>query len=116
MHAQRADDVSSCCNPLGQTSRVLADLGHYDKAMTLADQAIRLADTRAHPAVRYWLHAVRARHHAAQTHLTEVTDDLASARALLPAHGAYGASSQDHVSRPESQPPNTFRTSPATRK
>ncbi|MFG2434602.1 helix-turn-helix domain-containing protein [Streptomyces sp. NPDC048508] len=82
-HAQRAGDVSSCCNLLGQTSRVLADLGHYGKALTLTDQALHLAGTRAHPAVRCWLHAVRAHHHAAQSHFPEVTNDLGSAWSLL---------------------------------
>lgn len=63
-YAQGAGDVSSCANLLGQMSRILADLGHYDRALSLTNQALQLAGTRAHPAVRSWLHAVRAHHHA----------------------------------------------------
>ncbi|MGW8700147.1 tetratricopeptide repeat protein [Streptomyces eurythermus] len=82
-HAQRAGDTSSCCNLLGQTSRVLADLGHHDKALALADRALHLAGTQAHPAVRCWLHAVRAHHHACLTDSTSAHSDLDAAWNLL---------------------------------
>ncbi|MFF5438793.1 helix-turn-helix transcriptional regulator [Streptomyces achromogenes] len=82
-HAQRAGDISSCCNLLGQTSRVLADLGHHDKALALADRALHLAGTQAHPAVRCWLHAVRAHHHACLTDSASAHSDLDAAWTLL---------------------------------
>ncbi|MER6847666.1 twin-arginine translocation signal domain-containing protein [Streptomyces flaveolus] len=78
-HASRAGDISSCCNLLGQTSRVLADRGHYDEALTVADRALHLAGTRAHPAVRCWLHAVRAHHHARLTNSGPARSDLDAA-------------------------------------
>lgn len=79
LHASRASDISSCCNLLGQTSRVLADLGHYDQALLVADRALHLAGTRAHPAVRCWLHAVRAHHHARLTDRASAHGDLDAA-------------------------------------
>jgi tetratricopeptide (TPR) repeat protein len=82
-HAQTAGDISSCCNLLGQSSRILADLGHYDKALDLAHRALHLAGTRAHPAVRSWLHAVRAHHHACLTRSRAAHTDLATAWKLL---------------------------------
>lgn len=82
-HAQEAGDTSSCCNLLGQTSRILADLGHYEKALTLANRALHLAGTRAHPAVRSWLHAIRAHHHACLTDSRAAQKDLGTAWKLL---------------------------------
>lgn len=64
VHARQARDLSCATNLVGQMSRVLADQGNYHPARDLADSALRLAGTRAHPAVRSWLHAVRAHHHA----------------------------------------------------
>ncbi|WP_189891890.1 hypothetical protein [Streptomyces canarius] len=78
-HAGRAGDDSSCCNLLGQISRVLADLGHYDEALAFADRALQLADTRAHPAVRCWLHAVRAHHQARLADHASARSDLDAA-------------------------------------
>ncbi|MFD8261358.1 helix-turn-helix domain-containing protein [Streptomyces griseoluteus] len=82
-YAQRAGDISSCANLLGQTSRVLADLGHHDKALSLADQALHLGGTAAHPAVRCWLHAVRAHHHACLSQHSRANEDLKTAWKLL---------------------------------
>ncbi|MFJ3310282.1 helix-turn-helix domain-containing protein [Streptomyces sp. NPDC086549] len=82
-HAQEAGDVSSCTNLLGQMSRILADLGHYDRALSLADRALHLAGTRAHPAVRSWLHAVRSHHHGCLGAGPAARGDLGTAWTLL---------------------------------
>ncbi|MFD3590037.1 helix-turn-helix domain-containing protein [Streptomyces sp. NPDC058683] len=82
-HAHHAGDVSSCTNLLGQMSRILADLGHYDQALTLADRALQLASTRAHPAVRSWLHAVRAHHRGCLGAGRAAQADLGTAWKLL---------------------------------
>ncbi|MFD5163484.1 hypothetical protein ACFWMJ_36460 [Streptomyces hawaiiensis] len=82
-HAQQAGDISSCTNLIGQTSRILADLGHYDRALTLANLALHMAGTRAHPAVRSWLHAVRAHHHACLGGSRAAQADLGTAWKLL---------------------------------
>ncbi|MEU5049268.1 hypothetical protein [Streptomyces sp. NPDC021096] len=57
-HARYAGDL------IGQMSRILAYQGHYRRTLDLADGALRLSGTKGHPALRSWLHAVRAHHHA----------------------------------------------------
>ncbi|MFF4409522.1 helix-turn-helix domain-containing protein [Streptomyces sp. NPDC001404] len=82
-HARYAGDLSCCTNLIGQMSRILADQGHYRRALDLADGALRLSGTKAHPAVRSWLHAVRAHHHACLNDARASQDDLSSSWALL---------------------------------
>ncbi|MDQ1052005.1 helix-turn-helix transcriptional regulator [Streptomyces sp. V4I2] len=82
-HAQEAGDVSSCANLVGQMSRVVADLGHLDRALVFSGRALHLAGTRAHPAVRSWLSAVRAYHHACLGDGRAAQADLGTAWALL---------------------------------
>lgn len=82
-HAQESGDVSSCANLMGQMSRILADLGNYDRALSFANHALNLAGTRAHPAVRSWLHAVRAHHHACLGSGHPAQADLGTAWTLL---------------------------------
>jgi transcriptional regulator with XRE-family HTH domain len=82
-YARQAGDLSSCTNLIGQMSRILADQGQYRHAVTLADGAVRLAGTRAHPAVRSWLHAVRAYHHARLGNPRASQADLGDAWHLL---------------------------------
>lgn len=82
-YARQAGDLSSCTNLIGQMSRILTDQGHYHRALTLADGALQLAGTKAHPAVRSWLHAVRAHHHAALGDTRTAQTDLATAWTLL---------------------------------
>ncbi|MEU5425816.1 helix-turn-helix transcriptional regulator [Streptomyces olivoreticuli] len=82
-HAREARDLSQCTNLLGQMSRILADQGHHRRAYQLADQALVLAGTRAHPAVRSWLHAVRALHHASLDDARASQEDLKTAWSLL---------------------------------
>ncbi|MGW0672578.1 hypothetical protein [Streptomyces sp. NPDC002746] len=62
--ALEAGDLSSWANLRGQMSRIAADQGHLKRAADLADHALRRGGTRIHPAVRCWLHAVGAHHHA----------------------------------------------------
>ncbi|WP_433189205.1 hypothetical protein [Actinoallomurus sp. CA-150999] len=82
-YAQQAGDLSSWVALRGQLSRVLADQGRDQDALALADAAVRRAGTQAHPAVRSWLHAVRAHHHACQGDVRAAQTDLAMAWALL---------------------------------
>ncbi|MEY9839578.1 hypothetical protein [Streptacidiphilus sp. EB103A] len=82
-HAQEAGDVASCANLLGQMSRILANQGHHRQALALAYKALRLADQRAHPAVRSWLRAVRAYHHACLGDARAASADLNTAWTLL---------------------------------
>jgi tetratricopeptide (TPR) repeat protein len=82
-HARQAGDLSSCTNLIGQMSRILADQGHYRRALTLTEGALHLAGTKAHPAVRSWLHAVRAHHHACVGDARDSQTDLATAWHLL---------------------------------
>ncbi|GAA4782306.1 hypothetical protein GCM10023220_01100 [Streptomyces ziwulingensis] len=82
-HARRAGDLSSCTNLIGQMSRILTDQGHYHRALTLADGALHLAGTAAHPAVRSWLHAVRAHHYACLADTRLAQRDLTLAWTLL---------------------------------
>lgn len=82
-HARQAGDLSSCINLIGQMSRILTDQGHYRRALTLADGALHLAGTKAHPAVRSWLHAVRAHHRACLGDARTTQTDLATAWKLL---------------------------------
>ena len=82
-HAQQADDISCCANLVGQASRVLADHGDYAGARNLVDRALSIAGTRAHPAVRCWLHAVRAHHHAGLDAAPEARADLRAAWRIL---------------------------------
>ncbi|TBO60888.1 hypothetical protein EYS09_04100 [Streptomyces kasugaensis] len=60
-------------------SRILTDQGHYRRALTLADGALHLGATKAHPAVRSWLHAVRAHHHACLGNARSAQSDLCAA-------------------------------------
>lgn len=62
--ALEAGDLSSWANLRGQMSRIAADQGHLKRAADLADHARHRGGTRIHPAVRCWLHAVGAHHHA----------------------------------------------------
>ncbi|MFJ2397396.1 helix-turn-helix domain-containing protein [Streptomyces sp. NPDC087843] len=82
-YARQAGDLSSCINLIGQMSRILTDQGHYRRALALADGALHLAGTRAHPAVRSWLHAVRAHHHACLSDAGPSQQDLSTAWKLL---------------------------------
>lgn len=83
VYARQAGDLSCCTNLIGQMSRILADQGHYRRALTLADGALHLAGTSAHPAVRSWLHAVRAHHHACLNDARASQADLGTAWTLL---------------------------------
>jgi hypothetical protein len=82
-HARQAGDLSSCTYLIGQMSRILADQGHYRRARTLSDSALGLSGTKAHPAVRSWLHAVRAHHHACLGDARASQSDLNTAWNLL---------------------------------
>jgi len=82
-HAQQANDISCCANLVGQASRLLADHGDYAEARNLVDRALSIAGTRAHPAVRCWLHAVRAHHHAGLGAAPEARTDLRAAWRVL---------------------------------
>ncbi|MFJ5220139.1 helix-turn-helix domain-containing protein [Streptomyces sp. NPDC088354] len=82
-HARQAGDLSCCVNLIGQMSRILTDQGHYQRALTLADGALHLAGTKAHPAVRSWLHAVRAHHYACLGDARTTQKDLTTAWKLL---------------------------------
>ncbi|MEU5929320.1 hypothetical protein ABZ817_38360 [Streptomyces antimycoticus] len=82
-HARQAGDLSCCINLIGQMSRILTDQGHYRRALTLADGGLRLGGTKAHPAVRSWLHAVRAHHHACLGDASSAQSDLRAAWNLL---------------------------------
>ncbi|MFF7887782.1 helix-turn-helix domain-containing protein [Streptomyces sp. NPDC020794] len=82
-HARQAGDLSSCINLIGQMSRILTDQGHYRRALVLADGALHLGGTQAHPAVRSWLHAVRAHHHACLGDTRTAQKDLGAAWKLL---------------------------------
>ncbi|MEU9189905.1 helix-turn-helix transcriptional regulator [Streptomyces sp. NPDC048484] len=82
-HARQAGDRSSCVYLIGQMSRILTDQGHHRNALDLADGALRLAGTTAHPAVRSWLHAVRAHHHACLGDDRTAQSDLHAAWTLL---------------------------------
>lgn len=89
--ARLAKDPSHAANLLGQQSRITADQGHLADALELTDRALHIAGTRVHPAVRSWLHAVRANHHASmaqlganeQSHAKEADRDLQDAWTLL---------------------------------
>ncbi|MEW2498494.1 twin-arginine translocation signal domain-containing protein [Streptomyces nodosus] len=83
IHARQAGDLSCCINLTGQMSRLLTDQGHYRRALALADGALRLGGTKAHPAVRSWLHAVRAHHHACLGDARSAKSDLGAAWKLL---------------------------------
>ncbi|MEV8479373.1 helix-turn-helix transcriptional regulator [Streptomyces sp. NPDC051173] len=82
-HARYAGDLSSCANLIGQMSRILGDQGHSRRALDLADGALRLSGTKAHPAVRSWLYAVRAYHHACLDDARAAQGDLNRSWALL---------------------------------
>lgn len=82
-HARQAGGLSSCINLIGQMSRILTDQGHYRRALTLADGALHLGGTKAHPAVRSWLHAVRADHHACLGDARSAQSDLRASWKLL---------------------------------
>ncbi|AEM88906.1 helix-turn-helix domain-containing protein [Streptomyces violaceusniger] len=82
-HARQANDISCCANLVGQASRVLADHGDYAGARNLVDRALSIAGTQAHPAVRCWLHAVRAHHHAGLDAAPEARTDLRTAWRIL---------------------------------
>ncbi|MEV7869157.1 helix-turn-helix transcriptional regulator [Streptomyces sp. NPDC088124] len=94
-HARQAGDLSSCANLIGQMSRVHAEQGDYQRALHLADGALRLAGTRAHPAVRCWLHAVRAYHHAGLGSARPARTDLNTAWALL--EGAHDGETPPYI-------------------
>jgi hypothetical protein len=64
-------------------SRILTDQGHHHRALALTDGALHQGGTRAHPAVRSWLHAVRAHHHACLGDACSARIDLAAAWKLL---------------------------------
>ena len=64
-------------------SRVLADQGHHRPALALAHKALNVADHRVHPAVRSWLRAVRAYHHACLGDARAASTDLNRAWTLL---------------------------------
>ncbi|MGW2652098.1 helix-turn-helix domain-containing protein [Streptomyces sp. NPDC001478] len=81
--AQEAGDLSSWANLRGQMSRIAADQGHLKRAADLADHALRLSGTRIHPAVRCWLHAVSAHHHAGLDEADTATASLKEAWRLL---------------------------------
>ncbi|MFH8257727.1 helix-turn-helix domain-containing protein [Streptomyces roseolus] len=74
--ALEASDLSSWANLRGQMSRIAAEQGHLKRAADLADHALHRGGTRIHPAVRCWLHAVSAHHHAG-------LDDARNASAVL---------------------------------
>ncbi|WP_406834896.1 helix-turn-helix domain-containing protein [Streptomyces sp. AHU1] len=82
-HARQAGDLSSCVYQVGQMSRILTDQGHHRRALALADGALDLGGTAAHPAVRSWLHAVRAHHHACLNEARNAQTDLHTAWKLL---------------------------------
>lgn len=82
-YARHAGDLSSCANLVGQMSRIFADQGEYRRALSLNDSALRLAGTAAHPAVRSWLHAVRAHHHACLGDARSARTDLNTAWNIL---------------------------------
>ncbi|MFG2115588.1 helix-turn-helix domain-containing protein [Streptomyces sp. NPDC048718] len=82
-HALQAGDLSCCVNLIGQMSRITADQGHYRRALALANGALRLGGTRAHPAVRSWGHAIRAHHHACLGDARSAQRDLQTAWKLL---------------------------------
>ncbi|MFJ1610983.1 twin-arginine translocation signal domain-containing protein [Streptomyces sp. NPDC088253] len=83
VYARQAGDLSSCLNLIGQMSRILTDQGHYRRALALADGALRLGGIKAHPAVRSWLYAVRAHHHACLGDARTAQKDLGAAWKLL---------------------------------
>jgi putative transcriptional regulator len=76
-------DTSLCANNIGQASRALAHAGLHDDARRLADAAITVAGTAAHPAVRSWLHGVRAYHHALAGDRRTCLADLRTASAVI---------------------------------
>ncbi|GLY89085.1 twin-arginine translocation signal domain-containing protein [Actinoallomurus iriomotensis] len=82
-HAGQAGDLSQRVNLLGQMSRIVNESGHYSGARALTDEALSLAGTKAHPAVRCWLHAVRAHHHACLADTRACQSDLSAAWRLL---------------------------------
>ncbi|MFE3163350.1 helix-turn-helix domain-containing protein [Streptomyces sp. NPDC059224] len=82
LHARDAGDISACTYLLGQMSRILTDIGQYPHALALTDRALSMAGTHAHPAVRSWLHAVRAHHHACLGNHHATDTDLRTAWTL----------------------------------
>ncbi|MFD9609193.1 helix-turn-helix domain-containing protein [Streptomyces sp. NPDC059083] len=81
--ALEAADLSSWANLRGQMSRIAADQGHLIRAADLADHALHRGGTRIHPAVRCWLHAVSAHHHAGLDDAHNVSAALDEAWRLL---------------------------------
>jgi transcriptional regulator with XRE-family HTH domain len=76
-------DISLCANNTGQASRALAHAGFRGEALQLSDAAVAIAGTAAHPAVRCWLHGVRALHHARVGDRQACLADLSAASSLL---------------------------------
>jgi transcriptional regulator with XRE-family HTH domain len=83
VHARQVNDLSCCTNLIGQMSRIRADQGDFRGALSLSDHAVDLAGTQAHPAVRSWLHAVRAHHHSGLGDARAARADLHAAWTLL---------------------------------
>ena len=80
-YARQASDLSLCANILGQMSRILAERGQHREALGVTDRALRL--THTHPAVRSWVHAVRAYHHACGGDARAASSDLSKSWLLL---------------------------------
>jgi tetratricopeptide (TPR) repeat protein len=76
-------DVDQCAYTLGQMSRTLAECGQHAEALRFAEAAVSVAGTAAHPAVRSFIRAVRANHHAALGDAQATLADLDAAAALL---------------------------------
>jgi tetratricopeptide (TPR) repeat protein len=76
-------DIDQCAYTLGQMSRTLAECGQHPAALRFADAAVSIAGTAAHPAIRSFIRAVRANHHASLGDAQATHADLDAAAALL---------------------------------
>lgn len=93
------DDVSQQAYLVGRMSRTLSECERHDHALTFADEAVRLAGSKAAPSVRSWLAATRAYVHASLGNELACRSDLDTATALLsPGNKGSTADKPDYIS------------------
>ncbi len=81
--ARDNDDLDRQAYLLGRMSRILCEAHQHDHALEFADEAVRLAGTKAEPTVRSWLAVTRAYIHACLGNDRACRDDLQVATELL---------------------------------
>ncbi|GII52822.1 hypothetical protein Pth03_12110 [Planotetraspora thailandica] len=81
--AREKGDLARQAYLVGRMSRILCEGRHFERALQLADEALRLAGTRLNYTVRSWLTVMRAHVHACLGHDRECRTDLETAADLL---------------------------------